>query len=40
MSDDGYGSTVTIPSVFISEKDGEILENYINDQYKVNQASR
>ncbi len=29
MADDGYGSTVSIPSVFIPEQEGDIIKNFI-----------
>ena len=32
MSDDGFGHTVTIPSIFIGEKNGNLIENYVGDK--------
>lgn len=40
MADDGYGSLVKIPSVFIGEKDGEAIENYIRKQQETDKENR
>lgn len=31
MSDDGFGYSVTLPSIFIREKDGELIQSFIED---------
>lgn len=32
MSDDGFGYTVQVPSVFIGEEDGLAIANFIREQ--------
>jgi hypothetical protein len=32
MKDDGFGYTISIPSIFIGEKEGEMIEKFIRDE--------
>jgi len=38
MADDGYGSKIHIPSIFISELDGDYLEKLIKGEQKNNNS--